>query len=251
MNKIKCIIIDDEPSGIIVLRELLSLYCSNVKVVCEAENSEVAFQKITEHKPDFILLDIQMPGETGFDLLKRFDKIDFDIIFVTSYDKYAINAIKFSALDYLLKPVEVHELCSAIEKVKVRKFQKKEKEQLVINLLNNLDKKIMDKKMAIHHFDKVKFLNLSDIVCFEAESNYTSIYTIAEEKYTPARVLKDFECFLKDHKIFMRINKSVIINLEYIKEYSKGEPCILYLKNGREFEISRRKKTELSEKVRG
>lgn len=250
MSKLNCIIIDDESSGRIVLKELLASHCPDVIVTGEAENATEGYKEISSKHPDFILLDIQMPGSDGFDLLKRFKSIDFDVIFVTSYDKYAINAIKFSALDYLLKPLEVPDLVMAVEKVRERKKNKLQKDKLVINLLNNLDAESEEKKIAIHHQDKVKFINLSDILCFEAESNYTHMYTSGGGVYVTARTLKDFEDFLSHSKKFFRINKSVIINLNYVSEYSKGEPCIIYLSNGEEYEISRRKKTELMERMR-
>jgi two-component system LytT family response regulator len=245
MNKLNCVIIDDEFSGRVVLKELLGAHCYSVTVIGEAENIRDGYQQIISKRPDFVLLDIQMPGGSGFDLLKQFEVIDFDVIFVTSYDKYAINAIKFSALDYLLKPLEIPDLLSAIEKVNKRRGSKIEKDKLVINLLNNLDSNTAEKKIALHHQDKVKFLNLSDILSFEAESNYTYIFTASGDKYITARTLKDFEEFLSNNENFFRINKGVIINLNYISEYSKGEPCIVYLNTGKEYEISRRKKTEL------
>jgi two-component system, LytTR family, response regulator len=250
MNKINCILIDDEAGGRIVLSELLGKFCPDVNILAEAANIKDGYSLINEKKPDFIFLDIQMPGGSGFELLKQFKQIDFDVIFVTSFDQYAINAIKFSALDYLLKPVDIEDLLQSVEKVRKRKAEKEKPQEWVINLLNNLDETKTEKKIVIHHQDKVKLLKLSDIVCFEAESNYTHIFTNDDQKYTPARLLKDFEEFLEKHENFMRISKKAIVNLDYITEYSKGEPYILFLKNGKEYEIGRRKKTELMGRVR-
>jgi two-component system, LytTR family, response regulator len=247
MNKLKCILIDDEFSGRIVLKELLGKYCPNVDIIGEAASVREAYEKINSLQPDFIFLDIQMPGENGFDLLKKFDEVNFNVIFVTSYDKYAITAIKFSALDYLLKPVDISDLAASVEKVKNRKKISDEPTNLIINLLNNIDVTVNEKKLAIHHTDKVKFLNLSDIICFEAANNYTTIFTSDNQKYTVPRVLKDFEDFLPEQKNFIRLNKGVIVNAAYIQHYSKGEPCIIYLKNKQEYEISRRRKIELKE----
>ncbi len=247
MNKLKCILIDDEPSGRIVLKELLTKYCPGVQIADEAASVTEAYEKISSLQPDFIFLDIQMPGGNGFDLLKKFDEINFDTIFVTSYDKYAITAIKFSALDYLLKPVDISDLVSSVEKVKSRKNSAGHPGNLVVNLLNNIDDTVNEKKLAIHHTDKVKFLKLSDIVCFEAANNYTCIFTADDQKYTAPRVLKDFEDFLPEQKNFIRLNKGVIVNVTYIQHYSKGEPCVISLKNKQEYEISRRRKIELKE----
>ncbi|HWY39022.1 MAG TPA: LytTR family DNA-binding domain-containing protein [Bacteroidia bacterium] len=250
MNKINCILIDDETSGRVVLNELLAKHCPDVNILAEAANIDSAYALIVEKQPDLIFLDIQMPGGDGFELLKKFSDINFDVVFVTSFDKYAINAIKFSALDYLLKPVDVADLVASIEKVQKRKAEKERPKEWVVNLLNNLDEAKTEKKIVIHHQDKVKLLKLSDIVCFEAESNYTHIYTNDNQRYTPARVLKDFEEFLEKYNNFIRINKKVIVNLDYVTAYSKSEPYMLFLKNGQEYEIGRRKKTEIMGRIR-
>lgn len=248
-NELTCVVIDDEISGRIVLKELLARYCPMVTIVGEAENTQEAYTEIINKKPDFILLDIQMPGEDGFSLLRKFKEIDFDIIFITSYDQYAIAAIKFSPLDYLLKPVEANELIESLQKVSIRKNEKRNQGEWVLQLLDNLEEHT-EKKISFHHRDKVKLVKLNDIVCLEADSNYTQVYTVDGQQYTAARLLKDFEDFLAGHENFMRINKSVIINFDHVTEYSKGEPCFVYLKGGREYEISRRKKAEMSERIK-
>lgn len=251
MSTIKCVIVDDELHGRIVLKELLAKFCPDISIAGEADHIVEAYNLIKDIKPDLVFLDIQMPGGNGFSLLKKFEDLDFEVVFVTSYDQYAVTAFKFSALDYLLKPVEIDELKACVEKVKKRKAEKQSSGAWVLNLLNNLDETSTDKKLALHHKDKVRLINLSDVVCLEAESNYTTVYTNDGEKYTPARVLKDFELFLAPYPSFIRINKSVIVNIGCVTEYSKGEPCILYLNNGMEFEISRRKKAEMNERMRG
>jgi two-component system, LytTR family, response regulator len=250
MTNLTCIIIDDEAAGRIVIRELLWRFHPDVNVLGEASNMDEAFREIRAKKPDFVFLDIQMPGGSGFDLLKRFASVDFEIIFVTSFEKYAINAIRTSALDYLLKPVDINDLKNSIEKVKKAREQKINNQPLIVNLLNNMDSTDTEKKMVVHHLDKVKLLKLSDVVCLEAESNYSHIYTTEGQRFTPARVLKEFEEFLSDQSCFLRINKSVIVNLDYVTEYSKGEPCILHLSNGKEYEIGRRKKAEMMERIK-
>ncbi len=250
MNKIKSILVDDESHGRVVMKELLAKFCPEVEVIGEAESAQDGHALILEKKPELVFLDIQMPGGTGFEMLKKFNKIDFDVIFVTSYDHYAITAIKFSAVDYLLKPVEIADLKNSIRKVVANREKKESTSGWVINLLNNLEESTTEKKFAVHHKDKVKLLNLSDVVCLEAESNYTTVFTSDNAKYTPARTLKDFEDFLAPHKNFIRINKSVIVNLDHVTGYSKGEPCMIYLKNGKEYEISRRKKAEMNERMK-
>jgi two-component system LytT family response regulator len=156
------------------------------------------------------------------------------VVFTTSFDKYAIEAIKVNALDYLLKPVDTEELIAAIEKVR----------KLIISKNND------QKKIVIHHKDRVKLLNVSEVVCFEADNSYTQVFTNDGQKYMPAQLLKSYEQFLENNEDFIRINRSAIINRNYIKEYSKGEPCIVYLLNGSSYEISRRKKGELIGKIK-
>jgi two-component system LytT family response regulator len=243
-------LVDDENSGLYVLCELLGKHCPDIEIVAQARNIEVAHEEIVKHKPDLVFLDIKMPGGSGFDLLRKFKEIDFDVIFVTSYDKYAINAIKFSPLDYLLKPVDVKELLASVEKVRKRKAQKEAPREWVLNLLDNLEGTSPDKNIAVHHQDKVKLLKLSDMVCFEAEGNYTHIFTSDGQKYTSARVLRDFEEFVSTRENFIRITRKVIVNLDYVTEYSKGEPYILFMKNGKEYELGRRKRTELMGRIR-
>jgi two-component system, LytTR family, response regulator len=250
MNKISCVIIDDEVSGRIVLQELLQKFHPDIRIAGEAGNVSDAYSAILEHKPDFIFLDIQMPGGNGFELLKKFEKISFEIIFVTGFEKYAMNAIKFSALDYLLKPVDIAELGQSIEKLRTRLDSRKNSEPLIVNLVQNLESPSGSKRIAVHHQDKVKFLPLSEIICIVAESNYSHVYMKDGQKYTPARLLRDFEDFLSPHENFLRINKSVIVNLDEVTGYSKGEPCFLYTSDGKDYEIGRRKKSEVMERLK-
>ncbi|MCD6067458.1 MAG: two component transcriptional regulator, LytTR family [Bacteroidetes bacterium] len=250
MNKLSCILIDDEPSGRIVLRELLNTRCSDVVILDEAENVTEAYAKIKTHNPDFILLDIQMPGSSGFDLLRKFETVDFDVVFVTSYDKYAINAFKFSAIDYLLKPVEVSELVSAVEKVRNKKSAPQEPTNIILNLLHNMDHTAIEKKIAVHDRNKVIFIDTNQIVCIEAANNYSDIYTSDGQKYVTSRILKDFEEFIAEYKNFWRINRSAIVNLNYILNYTKGDQCTITLNNNMKYEVSRRKKIEMNELLR-
>jgi two-component system LytT family response regulator len=250
MTKISCILIDDEPSGRIVLRELLNTRCTDVLILDEAESVADAYEKIREHKPDFVFLDIQMPGGTGFDLLKKFETVDFDVVFVTSYDKYAVSAFKFSAINYLLKPVEVNDLVFTIEKIRKKKEQEHRPTNIILNFLQNMDHSVVEKKLAIHDKDKVKFLDIQQIVCMEASNNYTDIYTTDGGKYTTPKVLKDFEEFIPGTSNFWRVNRGVIINLNYVLHYTKGEQCIITMNNSRSYEVSRRKKIEMNEKLR-
>ena len=246
MNKLKGIVIDDEKNGRDVIKSLVNTYCAEVDIVAEAGNITDAFAEINTWQPDFVLLDIQMPGGNGFELLKKFDKIHFDIIFITSYDKYAINAFKFSAVDYLLKPVEIDDLVNAIDKIKQKRaVNDREIYDKYSNFLNNVSSDDKLKNIALQKGDKVYYLKLSDLLFLEAESNYTRLVTKNGETFIQSKTLKYYEDLFQESPLFFRISRSHIVNMSYIKSYSKSEPCIVTLLNDHEIEISRRKKTEL------
>ncbi len=242
--KIDALIVDDEKNSREVLKELLHKFCPEVHVAGEAPSADAARKLIQEKKPELVFLDIQMPTGNGFELLKRFDPVPFSVIFVTSFDQFAINAIKFSALDYLLKPVEVHELRAAVQKAMEIK---KNIQPVVLNLLNNLDEG-SEKKIAVHAQGHVKFINATSIVCIEGDGAYSAIHTVAEKVVT-SKTLKEIEDFFHDPS-FVRINKSITINTSCVKEYTKGELCIVTLINGNTYEISRRKKQEVLERLK-
>ncbi len=246
MNKLKGIVIDDEKNGRDVIKSLVNTYCTEVEIVAEAGNIIDAFALIQDMQPDFVLLDIQMPGGNGFELLKKFEKINFDIVFITSYDKYAINAFKFSAVDYLLKPVEIDDLVQAIDKIKNKRLlNQKESFDKYTYFLNNVSNDDQLRNISLQKGDKVFYLKLSDILYLEAESNYTRIVTTSNETFLQSKTLKYYEDLFQESLYFIRISRSHLINIAHVKSYSKTEPCILSLSNDYKIEISRRKKTEL------
>lgn len=246
--ELKAIIVDDEADGRNVLKTLLKQFCPTVTVCDEAENVKDAYQAIIKNIPDIVFLDVQMPKENGFDLLKKFSEIPFEIIFVTSYDTYAIEAFRFSALDFLLKPVEVAELQRAVKKLEKQIFNKGLNEQ-VANLLQHIENAGMEKKIAVHVNDRVVLLPLSEITHMEGERNYSIIHTIKGENYTSSKNLGEFEELFEQYPQFMRIGKGCIANLNHVSDYSKGEPCILTIANRLSFEITRRKKQEVIERL--
>ncbi len=241
----KAIIIDDEQNGIDVLKKLLELYAPDFSIVASAKAVNKAYDLIEIHKPDVVFLDINLSNETGFDLLKKFKTIPFEIIFVTSHDEHAIKAIKFNALDYLLKPVEIPLLQTAVTRIRERKQLQQHRQIDVLNVLNVYNDNVKESGITIPNGNKVKFLKLSEIICIEASSNYSVLHINNNEDFIHAKLLAHYEDLFSKTPSFFRANKSQIININYIQEYSKGEPCIVYLKDGKEIEISRRKKTDL------
>ncbi len=248
-SQIITLIVDDEANSRNVLKKLLTEH-ESIKVVDVAADVDEAFMKINAYKPQLVFLDIQMPKSNGFNLLKKFESVPFEVIFVTSYDKYAINAIKFSALDYLLKPIELSDLKIAIDKAVKTIEDKENKSALVINLLHNLETDITDRKIAIHSNDKVKMISELQITYIEGERRYSNIYTTNGETYLTAKYLQDFEEYFSENSSFIRINKSFIINARHIKHYTKGDPFIIEMIDGKAFDVARRKKTEVLEKIK-
>jgi two-component system LytT family response regulator len=246
----KVIIIDDEENSREVLRVLLNKFCPEFEILGEAYNINSAYELIVEKKPEIVFLDIQMPGGSGFDLLKKFTSISFEIVFITSYDQYAIEAIKCSALDYLLKPIEVDELKKTALRISEAIHKKSTQQLQFINVIDYVEDRELEKKIIVHHQDKVLLLSISKITHLEGEGNYTLIHTSDQGRYTSSKNLGEFEDMLENYSIFFRISKSCIANLNYISDYSKGEPCIIHINGEHNMEISRRKKQEFLERIR-
>lgn len=249
-KKITALIVDDEADGREVLKKLLEKFCPIIDIKGETYNIQHAYELIHEIKPDVVFLDIQMPGGNGFDLLKKLSSISFEVVFVTSYDQYAIEAIKFSALDYLLKPIEVQELQKAVDRIQSTIDKKNARQLQFVNVIEHVENTGIDKKIIVHHHDKVILLPLSDITFLEGERNYTLIHTVDGNKYTSSKNLGEFEEMFEPYQIFFRISKKYICNINHISSYTKGEPCVVNIGNDHQLEISRRKKQEFLNKIK-
>lgn len=248
--KIQAIIVDDESRSRLVLRTLITRNFSEIELVGEASNADEAYDLISEIKPQLVFLDIQMPHADGFSLLKRFEEVPFSVIFVTSFNEYAITAIKFSALDYLLKPVEVSDLIPAVKKVVKNIEQQQNTQRQVINLLHSIDDLPETHHVAVHTSDSVRILKETSIVSVIADGNYCIVHTDENERFTTARNLRDFENYFGEGSAFVRISKSLIINARKIVKYSKGEPCMIEMVNKEIYEVSRRRKPEVLQKLK-
>jgi two-component system, LytTR family, response regulator len=250
MEKIKTIVVDDEKKSRTILIDILKEIGPEIEVVGEAQGVDEAYRLINELHPQLVFLDIQMPGGNGFTLLSKWREIPFDVIFVTAFDQYALNAIKFSALDYILKPVGKDELMFAVNKAITNIRHRLNMQQQIVALLSNLDPEITDKRIAVHVHDKVKLINIKLIAYIESDDSYCKIKLVTNDTYTISKLLKDFEEMFIDNRDFVRIHKSCMINIKQIAEYTKGEPCIIEMKDGKQFEVSRRKKQEVLEKIK-
>lgn len=238
---LKAIIIDDEKKGRIALRQKVLDYCKDVQVLGEAENGEEGLHLIEKHQPDIVFLDIEMPRMNGFEMLRKIPDKNFHIIFTTAYDQYAITAIKYSAFDYLLKPIDIEELKSAVARIgKHSTYQTGKKLEA---LEQNLSDKKLFNKIAIPTIQGLLFFDIHTIIHLEAQSNYTVLYFSDQSKLTASKTLKEFEELLPE-SVFFRIHHSHIINLNFIKRYIKGDGGQIEMQNGNYVDVARRKKEE-------
>lgn len=237
---INCIIVDDELKSRESLKILLQDFCNDVTVLALCENVNEAMEAIRKHKPDVVFLDIQLQRETGFDLLARIQEINFEIIFTTAYSEYAIKAFKFSAIDYLLKPIDIEELKRAVSKVEKRKGDTITSR--LQELMNNLRSSSSENyKLALPTANGVIFIRMQDILYCEASSNYTDITLSDGKKYTVSRTLREYEELLEGHN-FYRIHHSYLINLNAIKKYVRGDGGYVVMSNDKSLDVSKRKK---------
>lgn len=241
---IRAIIIDDEQHSLQTTELLVRKYCPEAEIIGLAETPEKGIKLIDSLQPNLVFLDIAMPVMNGFEMLQHVTHQDFEIIFTTAYDEYAIKAFKVNAIDYLLKPIDVPELCEAVKKAK-KKFEKNEDHNKIEELLNVLCKPAFKKeKVALPIDGKIQMVPFASIVYCESESNYTYIYFANNKKALLSKTLKEIEKLL-DHPDFFRVQNSFLVNLNHIKEYVRGEGGELIMSNGDEVRVSRNKKEQL------
>lgn len=235
----KSVIVDDEYKSRESMRILLEEFCDSVEVCALCQNVDEGIEAIRKFKPEVVFLDIQMQRETGFDLLTKIQNVNFEVIFTTAHSEYAIKAFKFSAIDYLLKPIDLEELKFGISKVN-KKFHDNISLRLE-HLVQNLRSTSENYKLALPTSDGLFFVKVSDILYCEASSNYTEIVTGDGKKHIVSRTLKEYDEMLADHN-FYRIHNSYLINLNAIKKYVRGEGGYVVMNNNRSLDVSKRKK---------
>ncbi|MBC7890288.1 MAG: response regulator transcription factor [Ferruginibacter sp.] len=244
---IKAIIIDDEQHCVDRLTGLLTnQHAGTIQLLAPVSSVKDGTRVINEQQPDLIFLDVQINDRTGFDLLRECGTINFKIIFTTAYDRYAIQAIKFSAIGYLLKPIDEDDLEEALNKLKETSV---ENTSLMAGVIaNNLSQPAKKKKLTIPSGNELLFLNIEEIVRCHSDINYTTIYKNDKQKIVVAKTLKEFEEILTDQDFF-RIHNSDLINLACIKSYNKGKGGSVVLQDGTELEVSTRRKEEFLKKM--
>ncbi len=242
--EIRGIIIDDEPNNIQNLQTILRDNCPQVTVVAAAQNADDGIKAIRLHQPGLVLLDIQMPEKSGFEVLKAFTEPDFEVIFITAYDQYGIQAIKFSALDYLLKPINITELKAAIEKAG-KKISAKNKDHKLENLIEYMMRGQKDvPKIALPTLKEIRYIKVDEIIRCEASDNYTTFYTTTGEQILVCKTLKEFAELLQLHG-FMRTHQSHLVNIHFVKSLLKEDGGILLMNDGAKIPISRQNKDEV------
>lgn len=242
---LKILIIDDEEATGNLLKVLIERCISLPKEILYCNNPTAALQLLPSFQPQLVMLDIEMPGMNGFDFLNSTPTKDFDVIFTTAYDKYAIKAIRFSALDYLLKPFDVVELQNAINRhIVKRQFSSQlQYEQLVKNLIQNLQQKSSEPyQLTVSVKEGVFRFELKNIICLEGQNNYTKFFFNHRNPLLVAKTIKEYEELLAEHQ-FIRIHKSFLVNRSHIKGVDKDG--LLHSSNGMVLPVSRRKKSEI------
>jgi two-component system, LytTR family, response regulator len=238
---IKALIIDDESDSREVIRTILEEYCPSVEVVGEADNAETAYKMIATLEPNLLFLDIQMQPETGLDLLKKFDHYNFEVIFITAWNKYAIDAIKFHALDYLLKPIDIDDLINAVNKAGEKLSVSSENKRLK-KMVSNIN------LIGITMSDGIEFTAVDSIIRCEANGFYTWFMINNDKKILATKNLKKFEEQLSGYPFFSRVHSSHLININFLKKYFKGESYLL-MKDGSRVPVSRTYKNDFVEKL--
>ncbi|MBC7867811.1 MAG: response regulator transcription factor [Gloeobacteraceae cyanobacterium ES-bin-316] len=246
----KAILVDDEPDGILTLKKLLERHCAQVTIAAVCANGKAAKQQISELKPDLVFLDIQMPGQSGLEILEELPVKNFEVIFVTAHNEYLLQALQYSAADYLLKPVDEDRLVEAVQRVE-KKLLAGKKEDWTETLLHNLGNKgnPAGMRLCLPTLKGFIILKLEEIIYCEAERSYTVFHLEDKKTITVSKPLLDYDTLLND-TFFLRIHKSFLINLRHVKEYQRGEGGLVVMSNNAEIEVSRRKKEQFLVKIK-
>lgn len=239
-HPLRTLIVDDEPNARNAIRKMAELFCPDVRIVSEATDVNSALEAIQRYDPDLVLLDVEMPDGTGFDLLRQIPNIDFHVIFITAHEHYALQAIKFSALDYILKPVNPDDLIAAVAKA-----ISSHSDDLLLKLKsyheNSADNGTRPTKIVLNTANNIYVLHVDEIIRCEADENYTTLYSLHREKITVSKTLKEFEAMLTPMGFF-RTHQSHLINLAFVESYQKGTGGAVVLKNREKIPVSARRK---------
>lgn len=248
---ISALILDDEWTNVENLAYILERDCAGVEIRFKSSSTKAAYEWLQEHSVDVIFLDIEMPEQNGFDFLKSLANYNFQVVLVTAYSHYSIKAIKAGALDYILKPVSIEEVQLAIERIRGIKASHQRMElhqELLYDFFKQNQMHSAPRRIALPQLGMVSYVDVDDIVSLEAQSNYTLIHKIGSQKQLVSRTLKEFESILDD-KLFIRIHKSYIINMNYVKEYNSTDGNMVTMNDGHQWAVSRRQVERFNERM--
>jgi len=245
--KIKSIIVDDEKHGRENLAGILKQHCQDVTVLGEADSVETAISLIQTDNPDLVFLDIEMPKANGFQLLEHFKDLNFEVIFVTAFDNYAIKAIRFSAADYILKPINYNDLIFAVNKV-AKRIRLREENERVKQLFRNIHQP-QNPRIGLPTADSIQYVEVNKIIRCQGDGNYTHFYFEEKKHLLVAKTLVEFEDLLQEYS-FIRIHKTHLVNLKHVVAYIKTGGGMLQLSNGDEVAVSRRRKETVQKKLK-
>lgn len=243
---IKAIIIEDEKMSRETLRRLLENYCPSVSIIAEADGYRKGLEEIRKERPDVIFLDIQMPDGSGFRLLEEIEEVDFEVIFTTAFDQFAIKAIKYSALDYLLKPIIPQDLIDAVNKVEKKVNETRKKESLEMLAGDMKSRGDLSRKIVLSTSEMIHVINVDDIIRCESDNYYTYFYFADGRRLLVSKTLKENEELLSRYS-FIRPHKSHLINSKYIINYIRQEGGYILMSDGSKIPVSRRKKDKIIE----
>ena len=237
---INAIIVDDELDAVNFIQSLIDEYCEEINVVGQAHSAKEGIKEIMEKSPDLVFLDVEMPHGSGFDLLANFPKKTFDVIFITAFNHYAIKAIKFSAVDYILKPINISEFIDAVKKVIKAREGEQDKDLSFDALFENL-RSALPGKLAIPTSDGMEYLNTKEIIRIEADRSYSRFFMEDGRKFLVSRNLKEYQELLSDRNFF-RTHNSHLVNLDHVKKYYRHDGGYIEMVDGSTVAISRNKK---------
>lgn len=241
---INAIIIEDEQNNREYLSKLLKGHCPEIQLMGSAKDVATGLRAVWEHQPDLLFLDVEMPDGTGFDLLKQLPAEKFSVIFVTAYDHYALEAIRFCAIDYLLKPLKVQDLKTAVQKVLIQREQQEEN-QLLRQLLTNLKQdNPKEKRIALPTQEEIILVKVSEIIRCEGENNYTGFHLRDGRYILVSRTLREFEELLENHG-FLRSHQSHLVNLAEVRSFVKSDGGYLLMNDGSKVKVSRHRKEKV------
>ncbi len=241
---LKAILIDDEKNSRESLRKKIESNCPQLSIIAECSNGQEGMVAIQLEQPDIVFLDIEMPHMNGFTMLQQLPERNFELIFTTAFNQYAINAIRYSALDYLVKPVDVTELADAVKRIGEKKKVAINAQQLEILAGYLSQQKQTPDKIAVAVLTGLEIIDIANIMYLEATGNYTNIYFTNDKPLLSSKTLKEFEDILPS-TLFCRIHNGSLVNASYIKKYNRGEGGQVVLANGILLDVARRRKDEL------